>query len=106
MDILKCIILRYQIFVQHIVAKIGLTIKFSQRVLDQMDKEVADKKYSSRSELITEFVTVGLNKEARIEEIKTFLKSPEGQPIIKEEVRSFLASEEGLDLIKSLMKKR
>jgi Arc/MetJ-type ribon-helix-helix transcriptional regulator len=66
------------------VAKIGLNIKFSRRVLDQIDAIVAEKKYSSKSEFIIEAVTLHLDKESRINEIIKFLKSAEGRELIKE----------------------
>lgn len=84
MGMLICIGLRYQSFVRKIVAKIGLNIKFSRRVLDQIDAIVAEKKYSSKSEFIIEAVTLHLDKESRINEIIKFLKSAEGRELIKE----------------------
>jgi|GEM_PF-4486661 len=84
MVIRSLIALRCKKLNQYIVSKLGVTIKFSQRVLNQIDKLIESEEYSTRSEFILEAVTLHLDKSKRIDELKEFLKSPDGIALIHE----------------------
>ncbi|PKL59650.1 MAG: hypothetical protein CVV33_06725, partial [Methanomicrobiales archaeon HGW-Methanomicrobiales-4] len=84
MGMLKSFNWRLQLFYQYILSKFGVNIKLSKRVIDKIDQEVLAGAYSSRSELILEAVLKHLDRGAREDEIRSFLKSPEGRALIKE----------------------
>lgn len=109
MGIPASIIKRYRTLHQRIVSKVGLTTKFSQRVIDRMDREVAEKKYASKAEFIVEAVNLLLDKEALLEESKLYLKSHEFQDymerIVDAKVKQILQSPEYISYIKDIVRK-
>lgn len=69
-------------FVQIILAKIGVNIKFSQHSLKKIDDHVREHGYGSRSEFILEAINSKLDASATEKLIEQFLESPKGQELV------------------------